>query len=188
MNNNCCYLICSVKLVLCCVACAKSNRSRSATEKTAKSVPLAACNSLTMDFQRWINNDCCLLHCSITCSSVIFFSFSEITNLGVFRFYAETYLKQHPMVDPSQTILMKQKPFEGNGLPLQIYLYTKNNQFVPFEHFQSEILEHLFAIMGEFGLKGFQQPTGEDMKFISNKWFNWININTWNHGWLKYQN
>ena len=98
-----------------------------------------------------------------------FFSFSEITNLGVFRFYTETYLKQHPMVDPSQTILMKQKPFEGNGLPMQIYLYTKNNQFVPFEHFQSEILEHLFAIMGEFGLKGFQQPTGEDMKLISNK-------------------
>jgi miniconductance mechanosensitive channel len=92
-----------------------------------------------------------------------FFNYSQITNLGVFRFYAEAYLKKHPGVDNDQTIIMRHKPLEGLGLPLQLNLFTKNNQFVPYENIQSEIFEHLLAIMSEFGLKVFQQPAGEDL-------------------------
>jgi len=98
-----------------------------------------------------------------------FFNFSQSTNLGIFRFYAETYLKQHPDVDKSQTIILRHKPFEGNGLPLQLYLFTKKNQFVPYENIQSEIFEHLFAILKEFGLIVFQQPTGEDLQPLAKK-------------------
>jgi miniconductance mechanosensitive channel len=98
-----------------------------------------------------------------------FFNSSLITNLGVFRFYAESYLKNHQDVEKSQTILIKHRQIEGNGLPLQIYLFTKNNQFVPYENLQSEIVEHFLAIMGEFGLKVFQQPTGDDLQPIMNK-------------------
>jgi miniconductance mechanosensitive channel len=98
-----------------------------------------------------------------------FFNTSQITNLGVFRFYAETYLKQNPHVDKGQTILVRQRPLEGNGLPLQLYLFTKNNQFVPYENIQSDIVEHLLAIMSEFGLKAFQQPTGDDLQILSKK-------------------
>ena len=98
-----------------------------------------------------------------------FFNSSQITNLGIFRFYAETYLKQHPQVDSTQTIIMRHRPFEGNGLPLQLYLFTKNNQFTPFENMQSGIFEHLLAIMKEFGLKVFQQPSGDDLQTISKK-------------------
>ena len=98
-----------------------------------------------------------------------FFNSSQITNLGVFRFYAESYLKNHQDVDKSQTILIKHRQIEGNGLPLQIYLFTKNNQFVPYENLQSEIVEHFLAIMSEFGLKVFQQPTGDDLQPILNK-------------------
>jgi miniconductance mechanosensitive channel len=98
-----------------------------------------------------------------------FFNYSQITNLGVFRFYAESYLKKCQDVDISQTILIKHKQIEGNGLPLQIYLFTKNNQFVPYENLQSEIVEHFLAILSEFGLKVFQQPTGDDLQPILNK-------------------
>ena len=98
-----------------------------------------------------------------------FFNSSQITNLGIFRFYAETYLRQHPQVDSTQTIIMRHRPFEGNGLPLQLYLFTKNNQFTPFENMQSGIFEHLLAIMNEFGLKVFQQPSGDDLQTISKK-------------------
>lgn len=98
-----------------------------------------------------------------------FFNSSRITNLGIFRFYAETYLKNHPDVDTRQTIIMRHRHFEGNGLNLQLYLFTKNNQFVPYENIQSEIVEHLLAIMNEFDLKIFQQPTGEDLKTLSIK-------------------
>src|SRR5512133_862843 len=98
-----------------------------------------------------------------------FFNSYQITNLGIFRFYAETYLKNHPDVDTRQTVIMRHRHFEGNGLNLQLYLFTKNNQFVPYENIQSEIVEHLLAIMNEFGLKIFQQPTGEDLQTLSIK-------------------
>ncbi len=98
-----------------------------------------------------------------------FYNSSQITNLGVFRYYAESYLKNHQNVDQSQTILIKHKQIEGNGLPLQIYLFTKNNQFVPYENLQSEVVEHFLAIMSEFGLRVFQQPTGDDLRPILNK-------------------
>lgn len=95
------------------------------------------------------------------------FTSSNLTNLGVFRFYAEEYLRNHQLVDPSQTIILRHRTPDGNGLPLQVYVFTKNNQFIPYENIQSEIFEHLLAIMNEFGLKVYQQPTGEDLITLS---------------------
>lgn len=102
-------------------------------------------------------------------SDASFFNSSQITNLGIFRFYAEAYLKQHPNVDTQQTIILRHRPFEGNGLPLQINLFTKDTRFISYENLQSEIVEHLLAIMNEFGLKVFQQPTGDDPQPLSKK-------------------
>jgi miniconductance mechanosensitive channel len=90
----------------------------------------------------------------------LFFNTSQITNLGVFRFYAEKYLRQHPLIDADQTLIVRHIASEGDGLPLQVYAYTKNNQFIPFENVQSEVFEHLLAIMHEFGLKVYQRPAG----------------------------
>jgi miniconductance mechanosensitive channel len=89
-----------------------------------------------------------------------FFNSSQITNLGIFRFYAETYLRQHPLIDSHQTLIVRHIASEGDGLPLQVYAYTKNNQFIPFENVQSEVFEHLLAILNEFGLKVYQRPAG----------------------------
>jgi miniconductance mechanosensitive channel len=100
-------------------------------------------------------------------SETPFFNSSKLTNLGVFRFYAEAFIKQHPLADASQTVILRHRAPEGNGLPLQVYLFTRNNQFTPFENTQSEIFEHLLAIMNEFGLKVYQQPTGDDLLAIS---------------------
>jgi len=98
-----------------------------------------------------------------------FFNSSQLTNLGIFRYYAETYLKQHQLIDTKQTVILRHRAPEGNGLPLQVYAYTKNNQFIPYENIQSEIFEHLLAIMNEFGLKVFQHPTGDDLLSLSAK-------------------
>lgn len=98
-----------------------------------------------------------------------FFNYSHFTNLGIFRFYAEAYLKLHPGVDTGQAIIMRHRPFEGNGLHLQLNLFTKSIEFISYENLQSEIVEHLLAIMKEFGLKVFQQPTGDDLQMLSKK-------------------
>jgi miniconductance mechanosensitive channel len=96
-----------------------------------------------------------------------FFNNSQITNLGIFRFYAESYLRQHPLVDAGQTVIVRHRAPEGNGLPLQVYLFTKSFQLTPYENLQSEIFEHFLAIMNEFGLKVFQHPTGDDLLSLS---------------------
>lgn len=92
-----------------------------------------------------------------------FFNAAAPTNLGVFRFYAETYLKSHPLVDDSQIVMLRHRVSDTNGIPLQVYLYSKGYQTAAYENLQSEIFEHLFAIMDEFGLKAFQQPSGYDV-------------------------
>ncbi|TAL81900.1 MAG: mechanosensitive ion channel [Bacteroidetes bacterium] len=98
-----------------------------------------------------------------------FFNSSQITNLGIFRFYAETYLKQHHLIDSKQIVIVRHRAPEGNGLPLQVYAYTRNNQLSSYENIQAEIFEHLLSIMDEFGLKVFQQPTGDDILSLSKK-------------------
>jgi miniconductance mechanosensitive channel len=75
----------------------------------------------------------------------------------------ESYLRAHPLIDPEQTLILRHRDPVGNGLPLQVVTFTKNNQLIPFENIQSEIFEHLLAIIGEFGLKVYQQPTGDDI-------------------------
>lgn len=92
-----------------------------------------------------------------------FFNAAAPTNLGVFRYYAETYLKSHPLVDDSQIVMMRHRVSDTNGIPLQIYLFSKGYQTIAYENLQSEIFEHLYAIMDEFGLKAFQQPSGYDV-------------------------
>lgn len=89
-----------------------------------------------------------------------FFNHGLLTNLGLFRFYAETWLKQHPLVDKAQTVILRHRQTDGNGLPLQIYLFTTGYQMVPYENLQSEIFEHLIAMLNEFGLKVYQNSAG----------------------------
>src|ERR1035437_554396 len=99
-----------------------------------------------------------------------FFNSSQVTNLGLISLYAETYLKQHPSIDTGQAIILKHHTIDkGNGLQLKLNLFTKNTQYIPFENLQSEIVEHLLAIMSEFGLKIFQQPTGDDLQTLLKK-------------------
>ena len=103
----------------------------------------------------------------ISDSTSPFFAYNGVTNLGLFRYYAENWLKNHPKAAKDQTLMLRHRTPEGNGLPLEIYLFSKNNQFVGFEIFQNEIFEHLLAILNEFDLMVFQHPTGNDLLELS---------------------
>lgn len=106
---------------------------------------------------------------SITKAGTAFLNTSRLTNLSLFRFYTETYLKQHPLIDPAQSLILRHRDPVGNGLPLQVLAFSKVIEMVPYENLQSEIFEHLLAIIGEFGLKVYQQPTGDDLLRLSEK-------------------
>jgi miniconductance mechanosensitive channel len=92
-----------------------------------------------------------------------FFITGRYTNLGLFRIYAEEYLKRHPEIDPSQTILVKHQELADNGLQLQILAFCRDKAWIPCEHTHAAIMEHLTAILREFDLKVFQNPTGDDL-------------------------
>jgi miniconductance mechanosensitive channel len=97
----------------------------------------------------------------------LYFTSAGITNLGIFRMYAESYLRNHPVIDKSQTTILRHRAPEGNGLPVQVYAFTNKTDFITYENVQSEIFEHLLAVINDFDLKVFQQPSGHDLLSIS---------------------
>jgi len=92
-----------------------------------------------------------------------FLSYNRLTNLGLFRFYAETWLSRHPKITNEQSIILRHRIPGENGLPLEIYVFSRDKTFTGYEKLQNEIFEHLISIMNEFDLKVFQYPTGDDI-------------------------
>ncbi|MEN2467323.1 mechanosensitive ion channel family protein [Ornithinibacillus sp. JPR2-1] len=89
-----------------------------------------------------------------------------MTNIGVFRAYVENYLKRHPGIRQDMTLMVRQLDPTENGLPLEIYAFTNTTEWAAYESIQSDIFDHLFAIAKEFGLRLFQNPTGNDIKYV----------------------
>lgn len=85
-----------------------------------------------------------------------------VVNLHVFRSYLEDYLQHHPRVNSGMTIMVRQLQPTAQGLPLELYFFSDGTEWVPYEHLQSEIFEHVFAVMPTFGLRVFQSPMGID--------------------------
>lgn len=90
----------------------------------------------------------------------------RVTNIGTFRAYVEDYLCNHPGVHRGMTIMVRQLPPHPEGLPLEIYCFTDTTVWAAYERIQSDIFDHLLAILPEFGLRVFQSPTGEDLRFL----------------------
>jgi miniconductance mechanosensitive channel len=61
------------------------------------------------------------------------------------------------------TLMVRQLQPEPTGLPLQLYCFTTTVKWTEYEGIQADIFDHLFAILPEFGLRVFQQPTGSDV-------------------------
>lgn len=86
------------------------------------------------------------------------------TNIGTFRAYVENYLRNHPGVRQDMTILVRQLPPQPEGLPLEIYCFTRTTAWDAYEGIQSDIFDHLLAILPEFDLHVFQSPNGRDFQ------------------------
>ncbi len=87
-----------------------------------------------------------------------------ITNFGLFRKYVELFLKNNPNVNQDATLVVRHRQPSENGMPLEIYCFSKEKSLANYEEVQSEIFEHILSIMPEFGLKVFQRPSGDDIK------------------------
>lgn len=90
----------------------------------------------------------------------------RITNLGSFRAYVERYLRSHQHVHQEMTLIVRQLAPTPDGLPLEVYCFTNTTAWVAYEGIQSDIFDHLFAILPEFGLRMYQHPSGLDLRQI----------------------
>ncbi|MDD2963144.1 MAG: mechanosensitive ion channel [Bacteroidales bacterium] len=86
------------------------------------------------------------------------------TNLGVFRAYLREYLIHNPHIHNDMTILVRQLAPTEKGIPMQIYCFTKTTSWNEYEDIQSDIFDHVLAIIPFFDLRVFQNPTGNDLK------------------------
>lgn len=86
------------------------------------------------------------------------------TNIGVFRAYLEEYLAQHPLVNNKSDQLVRQLQPNSLGIPIEVYAFIKETEWVRFEKTQSDIFDHILAIVPQFELRVFQSPTGEDLR------------------------
>ena len=86
----------------------------------------------------------------------------RMTNVGVFRQYLVGYLRAHPMINEELTLIVRQLQPNEHGLPLELYAFSANKEWVAYEGIQSDIFDHIFAALPNFGLRAFQAPTGED--------------------------
>jgi len=91
----------------------------------------------------------------------------NLTNIGTFRAYLYSYLKNHPKIHQNMTLLVRQLPPSANGLPIEIYVFSNDQDWVIFENIQSDIFDHILAVLPEFDLAVFQNPSGKDITNLS---------------------
>ena len=91
---------------------------------------------------------------------------NRMTNIGTFRAYINAYLHNHPMVNKDMTIITRQLAPTENGLPIEIYVFCIEQAWGNYENIQSDIFDHILAIVPEFNLQLFQSPTGNDFRKI----------------------
>jgi miniconductance mechanosensitive channel len=88
------------------------------------------------------------------------------TNIGAFRAYAEAYLAAHPDVHERMTRMVRMRDPGALGIPLEVYCFTNTVVWLDYERIQADIFDHLIAILPEFGLRPFQQPSGGDVREV----------------------
>ncbi len=93
----------------------------------------------------------------------------NLTNIGTFRAYCYAYLRNHPKIHKGMTILVRQLQPNDRGIPLEIYCFTNTTAWVDYEDIQSDIFDHLLALMEQFELSSFQVSSATSMRGISSK-------------------
>ncbi|MGY2199269.1 mechanosensitive ion channel family protein [Pseudomonas gingeri] len=88
----------------------------------------------------------------------------RMTNLGTFRAYALAYLKSHPEIQANMTCMVRQMQTTAQGVPLEIYCFTRTTAWADYERIQGDIFDYLLAVLPEFGLSLYQQPSGGDLR------------------------
>lgn len=86
------------------------------------------------------------------------------TNLGLFRNYIEAYLKRNENINSDLTCMVRQLDATEHGLPLEVYCFSSNKNWVAYEGIMADIFDHIYASAPYFDIEIFQNPSGKDFK------------------------
>jgi miniconductance mechanosensitive channel len=87
----------------------------------------------------------------------------QLTNVGMLRAYIERYLASHPKIHhEGYTLMVRQLSPGPTGLPIEIYCFSNDQDWGRYEGIQADIFDHIIAMVPEFELRLFQEPTGAD--------------------------
>ncbi len=86
------------------------------------------------------------------------------TNIGVFRKYIELYLRNHPKIHLQMTFLVRHLQPTATGIPIEIYVFSREQDWAVYEGLQADIFDHILSVIPEFELRVFQNPTGDDFR------------------------
>ncbi|MFC1575637.1 mechanosensitive ion channel family protein [Gemmatimonadota bacterium] len=88
----------------------------------------------------------------------------RLTNVGTLRAYIVSYLRAHPSIHEGMTLIVRQLQPGPQGLPMEIYAFSNDTDWVRYEGIQADIFDHILAILPEFGLRVYQIPSGGDLE------------------------
>ena len=89
-----------------------------------------------------------------------------LTNIGTYREYIKAYLKNNKNIHNDMTFLVRQLSPTEKGLPIEIYVFSNNTNWIEYEEIQSDIFDHLLSVLSEFELQIYQYPSSNN---FSNK-------------------
>jgi miniconductance mechanosensitive channel len=92
----------------------------------------------------------------------------RLSNIGVFRAYLEAYLDNHAQVNGLMTCMVRQLPVTEHGLPLELYFFSNEKEWIAYEGIQADIFDHVLVMAPFFGLRLYQQPAGFDWRVNQN--------------------
>jgi miniconductance mechanosensitive channel len=87
----------------------------------------------------------------------------RLTNIGTFRAYAQAYLQANANIHQNMMLMVRTMEATSDGVPMEIYCFTTTTSWVPYEAIQGDIFDHLMAVLPEFGLRLYQNPSGFDL-------------------------
>lgn len=93
----------------------------------------------------------------------------RMTNVGTFRAYITAYLQNHPKIHQDMTFLVRQLQPTEHGLPIEIYVFANDIAWDKYEGIQADIFDHILAVVPEFDLRVFQNPSGNDFRSLTTK-------------------
>jgi miniconductance mechanosensitive channel len=88
----------------------------------------------------------------------------QLTNLDLYMRAINRYIDLHPRVNHTMIAMVRQLQPNEWGLPIELYFFSADVNWVPYEHLQAEVISRIIALAPHFNIKLYQAPSGQDFK------------------------